>query len=63
MGKIFVISVVSHRQSKTLINNTALEVDDMDSTFIELYEIVKSRHQCQEILQDYSDQYAGVPHR
>ena len=54
MGKIFVISVVSHRQSKTLINNTALEVDDMDSTFIELYEIVKSRPQCQEILQDYS---------
>ena len=51
MGKIFVISVVSHRQSKTLINNTALEVDDMDSTFIELYEIVKSRPQCQEILQ------------
>ena len=39
MGKIFVISVVSHRQSKTLINNTTLEVDDMDSTFIELYEI------------------------
>jgi hypothetical protein len=33
MGKIFVISVMSHRQSKTLINNTALEVDDMDSTF------------------------------
>jgi hypothetical protein len=55
MGKIFVISVVSHRQSKTLINNTALEVDDMDSTFIELYEIVKSRSQkCQEIIQDYS---------
>jgi hypothetical protein len=54
MGKIFVISVVSHRQSKTLINNTALEVDDMDSTFIELCEIVKSRPQCQEILQDYS---------
>ena len=25
---------MSHRQSKTLINNTALEVDDMDSTFI-----------------------------
>jgi hypothetical protein len=25
MGKIFVISVVSRRQSKTLINNTALE--------------------------------------
>jgi hypothetical protein len=42
MDKIFVISVVSHRQSKTLINNTALEVDDMDSTFIELYKIVKS---------------------
>ena len=41
-------------QSKTLINNTALEVDDMDSTFIELCEIVKSRPQCQEILQDYS---------
>jgi len=54
MGKIFVISVVSRRQSKTLINNTALEVDDMDSTFIVLYEIVKSRPQCQEILQDYS---------
>jgi hypothetical protein len=55
MGKIFVISVVSRRQSKTLINNTALEVDDMDSTFIELYEIVKSRSQkCQEIIQDYS---------
>jgi hypothetical protein len=52
MGKIFVISVVSHSQSKTLINNIALEVDDMDSTFIELYEIVKSRPQCQEILQD-----------
>ena len=30
MGKIFVISVVSRRRSKTLINNTALEVDDMD---------------------------------
>jgi CRISPR/Cas system Type II protein with McrA/HNH and RuvC-like nuclease domain len=54
MGNIFVISVVSRKQSKTLINNTALEVDDMDSTFIELYEIVKSRPQCQEILQDYS---------
>ena len=54
MGKICVISVVSHRQSKTLINNTALEVDDMDSKFIELYVIVKSRPQCQEILQDYS---------
>ena len=54
MGKIFVISVVSRRQSKTLINNTALEVDDMDSTFIVLYEIVKSRPQCQEIVQDYS---------
>ena len=26
----------------------------MDSTFIELCEIVKSRQQCQEILQDYS---------
>jgi ABC-type thiamine transport system substrate-binding protein len=45
---------VSHRQSKTLINKTALEVDDMDSTFIELYEIVKNRPQCQEILQDYN---------
>ena len=54
MGKIFVISVVSHSQLKTLINNIALEVDDMDSTFIELYEIVKSRPHCQEILQDYS---------
>lgn len=30
MGKLFVISVVSQRQSKKLINNTALEVDDMD---------------------------------
>ena len=49
MGKIFVISVVSHRQSKTLINNTALEVDDMNSTFIELYEIVKSRPRGAEI--------------
>ena len=54
MGKIFVISVVSHSQSKTLINNIALEVDDMDSIFIELYEIVKIRPQCQEILHDYS---------
>ena len=53
LGASSVISVVSHRQSKTLINNTVLEVDDMDS-FIELYEIVKSRPQCQRILQDYS---------